>query len=213
MISSAIIAIFVFVIVRFFAARLTEPRFVLPTAAIAALLYVLGIVSYPILIGVTRDAVVGVQPSPVSRPVSNSVHDTSAHCVSTVKPAGSAVAMVDGISDERHAIVTQGGTLRASTTYIITGWASDRSKESPAEGICLMADGNIVPGVKARIGGMRPDVARATGQPALEFSAYDLSVPPHALTPGHHLLQVAVLSSDGSWAVAHGRWAISVTKH
>jgi hypothetical protein len=98
--------------------------------------------------------------------------------------------------------IANGGELSTQGQYSIGGWAVDHTRDGPAKGVCLVVDGRLDPRAASAYGGARPDVVAAYhNDDRLLRSAYLIAIPPGLLSSGHHEIQVAAISADGSLAI------------
>jgi hypothetical protein len=76
-----------------------------------------------------------------------------------------------------------------------SGWAVDEAARMPVSRMEILLDGSI-PG-DVGVGGYRPDVARAFGQPALILSAWRATVSLQGVSPGLHHAEIFAFSRAG----------------
>jgi hypothetical protein len=127
--------------------------------------------------------------------------DTTALCRSAKGLVGRVAApgSIDDVrSDEQQsATVAIGGQINSRVQYIVDGWASQRSLNRPASGVCLVVDGKLERHVRTYFGLLRPDLATGFHNDGIIPSGYLVIIPPGTLPAGKHRLQMASETAGG----------------
>jgi hypothetical protein len=84
--------------------------------------------------------------------------------------------------------------IARGTPLQVIGWAVDTSQNLPAGGVYLSIDNGL--NTSTAYGFDRSDVATSLGMPTLRKVGFSGTIPTDALTPGHHLLVLKILSAN-----------------
>jgi len=78
----------------------------------------------------------------------------------------------------------------------IRGWAVDQDNSKTAGGVLIAIDGNLE--VPALYGLDRPDIAAFHKNSNYRYSGFEASIPASVIGPGRHVIDIMVISADGS---------------
>jgi hypothetical protein len=84
---------------------------------------------------------------------------------------------------------------KAGTAVRLQGWAVDAGAAQAGSGAVAYVDGRPVS--SGPYGADRADVAQYLGVPAFRFSGYQVEIPTAKISPGSHVLRVALVSPAG----------------
>jgi hypothetical protein len=123
--------------------------------------------------------------------------EVSGRCGKAVSPAlGGGVGNFDALVGGGEKNIGDGGTLSSGVRYDIQGWATNRTSDGPAPGICVIVDDRVST-LAVRYGVARPDVVSYFHNGALAKTGFDVPLPPGSLPAGSHKLQMAMEAQDG----------------
>lgn len=142
-------------------------------------------------------------PEVVTAPKQPGGKDTSAACRSVKGPfLSDQYGSIDDLrSDGQHdpsIIIPEGGDMTRAAGYYLEGWAADPNMGKPLLGACLVVDGKVFVHDKMYYDLSRPDVSASYHNDQLTLSGYRAEIPPGALSPGKHRIQVLALTAGGS---------------
>jgi len=85
----------------------------------------------------------------------------------------------------------------------LVGWAIDEAALAPARAILLNIDGKSL--ILATYGAERDDVGQHFGKSTLSPTGFRAVIPPGALSPGRHAIDIDIVNQDGSgyYRVSH----------